>query len=345
MFIGEIPPIYPGTRTHPRAMLLVLLAGLAALSAAGLTSDASAIERVSGPKLGRSFVVSRVSGTVLVKTPGSARASRLTRQRRTIPVGSTVNATSGKVRLVGAVSRSGGKQAGLFYSGAFKATQARRARAVIDLKLVGGNPGVCEPAQSGGARQSQVSARVIRRLRGNAKGNFRTRGNNSAATIRGTKWVTEDRCDGTRTESQEGRVETTTPIGAEDLTFPLEPGQSLLGYCQERGTPRSVCILVFSDPYNFGYYFGIGTLRPETEYTVCIRTAGVPDDCGQFPLPDDNGDGVRVSVVGCQYSGNADGVADYITLWALSGETLGPLAFNAPLVGPSTTLSCIYQSA
>ena len=308
-----------------------------------LASEASAIERVSGPNLGRSFVVSKVSGTVLVKPPGSARASRLTRERRTIPVGSTVNATKGKVRLVGAVNRSGGKQAGLFYSGAFKATQARRARAIIDLKLVGGDPGVCDAAQSGNARASQLS-RVIRRLRGNAKGNFRTRGNNSAATIRGTKWLTEDRCDGTQVVSQEGTVETTTPIGEEDLTFPLEPGQSILGHCKDRGTPSSYCILVFSDPNNLAYYFGIGTLRPETEYTVCIRTAGFMDDCGRFPLPDDNQDGIRVSVVGCQYSGTADGFGDYITLWVLSGETLGPLAFTAPLVGPSTSLSCIYQS-
>jgi len=323
--------------------VLLLLAGLAALSAAGLTSDASAIERISGPKLGRTFVVSRVSGTVLVREPGSARASRLTRERRTIPVGSTVNATSGKVRLVGAVRRSGGKQAGLFYSGAFKATQARRARAIIDLKLVGGDPGVCAAAQSADATQSQLS-RVIRRLRGNAKGHFRTRGNNSAATIRGTKWLTEDRCDGTQVVSQEGTVETTTPIGEEDLTFPLEPGQSILGHCKERGTPRSFCILVFSDPVNLNYYFGIGTLRPETEYRVCVRTAGFQDDCGTFPLPDDNADGIRVSVVGCNYSGSADGFADYITLWVLSGETLGPLAFTAPLVGPSTSVACIYQS-
>ena len=107
----------------------------------------------------------------------------------------------------------------------------------------------------------------------------------------------------------------------------------------------AICILVFSDPNNLAYYFGIGTLRPESDYRVCIRTAGFMDDCGQFPLPDDNQDGIRVSVVGCQYSGTADGFGDYITLWVLSGETLGPLAFTAPLVGPSTYLSCIYQSA
>ena len=313
----------------------------ALLAVALLVAPASAIEPVTSPKLGRTFVVSKVSGTVLVKPPGSVRAARLT-ERRTIPVGSTVNATKGKVRLVGAVKRSGGRAAGVFYSGAFRATQARRARAVIDLKLVGGRPGVCAGTQSS---QQSLAPRVIRRLRGNARGRFRTRGSNSAATIRGTKWLTEDRCDGTHIESTKGRVETKTPIGAEDLTFPLEPGQSIVGYCAERGTPRSFCVLVFSDPHNFGYYFGIGTLRTEADYRVCIRTEGFADDCGQFPLPDDNGDGIRVSVVGCTYSGSGDGFADYITLWVLSGETLGPVAFNAPRVGPSTSVGCTVASA
>jgi hypothetical protein len=338
--IGDISPIHHGTRSRRGVALLAALVGLSALSS-GLAADASAVKRADGPELGRSFVVSRVSGTVLVKTPGSARRIRLTRRPRTIPVGSTVDATRGKVRLVGAVNRSRKKQAGVFYAGAFRVTQKRRPGAVIDLKLVGGNPSVCAAAQSAAA---QLSPRVIRRLRSSARGHFRTRGSSSAATIRGTKWTTEDRCDGTRTVSEQGTVQTTSPIGEDDLNFPLQPGQSIVGYCRESAGVREYCVLVFSDPVNFFYVFGIGTVRPVDSYTVCSRTEGVPDDCGQFPLPDDNGDGIRVSVIGCQYSGGADGFADYIAFWYLGQEGIGPLGFNAPRFGPSTTVQCIYEN-
>jgi ferric-dicitrate binding protein FerR (iron transport regulator) len=37
-------------------------------------------------------------------------------------------------------------------------------------------------------------------------GRFRTYGNNSVATARGTAWVTRDRCDGTVTRVREGAV-------------------------------------------------------------------------------------------------------------------------------------------
>ena len=35
---------------------------------------------------------------------------------------------------------------------------------------------------------------------------FRTRGRHSAATVRGTVWITADRCDGTLTQVKRGRV-------------------------------------------------------------------------------------------------------------------------------------------
>ena len=35
---------------------------------------------------------------------------------------------------------------------------------------------------------------------------FRTRGANSVATVRGTRWWTEDRCDGTLTRVRQGSV-------------------------------------------------------------------------------------------------------------------------------------------
>ena len=47
----------------------------------------------------------------------------------------------------------------------------------------------------------------MRRLFGDAKGSFRTSGRNAAATVRGTRWSVQDRCDGTKVTVQRGRVE------------------------------------------------------------------------------------------------------------------------------------------
>jgi ferric-dicitrate binding protein FerR (iron transport regulator) len=46
----------------------------------------------------------------------------------------------------------------------------------------------------------------VRRLFGDGKGSFRTRGRTAAATVRGTRWGTQDRCDGTLVIVQRGRV-------------------------------------------------------------------------------------------------------------------------------------------
>ena len=47
---------------------------------------------------------------------------------------------------------------------------------------------------------------VLGRLWGNGKGRFRTNGKYSSATVRGTIWLTTDRCDGTLTTVKRGTV-------------------------------------------------------------------------------------------------------------------------------------------
>ena len=47
---------------------------------------------------------------------------------------------------------------------------------------------------------------MLGKLWGNGKGRFRTNGKYSAATVRGTIWLTEDRCDGTLTTVKRGTV-------------------------------------------------------------------------------------------------------------------------------------------
>ena len=49
--------------------------------------------------------------------------------------------------------------------------------------------------------------RVVRSLWGrDSHSRFRTHGRDSVATVRGTRWVTTDRCDGTLTRVTQGKV-------------------------------------------------------------------------------------------------------------------------------------------
>ena len=49
--------------------------------------------------------------------------------------------------------------------------------------------------------------RPVRRLWGKGTGSFKTKARFSSATVRGTTWLTEDRCDGSLIQSDEGTVE------------------------------------------------------------------------------------------------------------------------------------------
>jgi hypothetical protein len=324
------------SRSGRRASIALAVLLAVPLAFGTLTPDASAKRHKPRPKLGRTVVVAPVHGRVRVKVRGSRRYKRL-RRARAIRLGSTVDATKGQVRLRSATGS--GTESGVFSEGAFVVTQTRTSPPIVELRLVGGRPGACAQAQGAGPRPA-ASRRVIRRLRARARGHFRTRGRNSAATVRGTTWLTEDRCDGTVITSQEGTVDTTTQLGTQD--FQLQPGQSLVGYCVEPNTPNLTCVVEESDPAKFTYLFAIGTVRPATQYQLCvISPAGFPD-CGTFPLQDTNGDGIRTSGVGCVYSGSQDGTGDYSAQWTLDGTLFGPLFFTAPLLGPNTTESCIY---
>ena len=80
---------------------------------------------------------------------------------------------------------------------------APRDNGPLDLSLPPADVTIC-PSVS--PRAPLSSATPIRRLRGRARGRFRTVGRNSAATIRGTDWTITDRCDGTLTTVRRGTV-------------------------------------------------------------------------------------------------------------------------------------------
>jgi uncharacterized repeat protein (TIGR02543 family) len=151
------------------------------------------------PTTGHDVDVQPVTGKVLVKLPGKRVFVSLKRVSE-IPVGSQVDTTKGKVKLVSALRRGKLNRAN-FYDGLFEVRQVKKPGAVTDLVLRG-SIGACKQAATLG-----LQAKKKRRLWGSGKGRFRTRGNYSSATVRGTIWEVEDSCAGTLTRVSRGVVE------------------------------------------------------------------------------------------------------------------------------------------
>jgi streptogramin lyase len=163
---------------------------------------------VAPPVLGKSVVVKPAGGTVKVKTPGSKRYRALAAGAQ-LPVGTTVDTRSGKIVLQSARNTHGRTQKGTFWGGVFQIRQRKHGKGMTDLHLRGGGFSSCgnRAGISVLAREAKGKRRVVRRLWGKDKhSRFRTHGRDSVATVRGTRWVTTDRCDGTLTRVTQGKV-------------------------------------------------------------------------------------------------------------------------------------------
>ena len=172
------------------------------------------------PALRRAAVIERVRGVVRFRLPGEERDRRLTGPT-TVPMQTIVDTTEGRVRLTVARDRRGRTSKGVFYDGRFRLAQGAGDRPITHLRLVGEFETACPASASASANPSASAAakrRKRRRLWGDGKGRFRTRGRYSAATVRGTKWLVEDRCDGTLTKVARGEVEV-VDFAPEDTTF------------------------------------------------------------------------------------------------------------------------------
>jgi hypothetical protein len=170
--------------------------------------------------------VAVVRGKVLVKRPDSAKFVALTSTTE-IPVGSQVNTINGTIRLT--MGLGGGRtNTADFYSGIFTILQGRAANALTTIRLEAGNFGVCRRggralSLDGGAARSK---RPVRRVWGSGKGRFATKGRYSSATVRGTRWLTQDQCNGTLTRVLQGVVLVRDFRARRNVT--LRPGRSYL---------------------------------------------------------------------------------------------------------------------
>jgi hypothetical protein len=186
------------------------------------------------PALGQSVIVTPVSGLVFIKpagsgggaddqvtAPGTGQGFVPLTEVRNIPSGSQIDARRGTLWL-GTASGAGAHsklQKVTITGGVFQFAQRRAgsAKGLTTLSLLeGAFPGApsyaqCpKPAADGGpaARAARASPKILQTLKATDNhGRFRTQGRYSSATVRGTQWITEDRCDGTLTIVTRGTVE------------------------------------------------------------------------------------------------------------------------------------------
>jgi hypothetical protein len=197
-----------------------------------------ACETAEPPEPLETVNVSEVSGNILVKLPGVQGFVPLGPEVQ-IPLGSTIDARNGKVRLfaargggVGRVvpgigpARAGGLelQSAVFGSGMFKVgQQQQQAKLITRIDLTGGNFSQC---RSGGTSP----VKRVRRIQAVGEGSFSTKGRYGTATASSstatTSWNTVDQCNGTLVKAREGRL--VVHDLARDRTIRLKAGERFL---------------------------------------------------------------------------------------------------------------------
>jgi hypothetical protein len=143
-----------------------------------------------------------LTGKTLVELPATSRFITLSGPRQ-VPVGTLVDARAGVVRLAAATATAQRLDAGDFQAGSFQIRQDAAERGLTELRIRDDQAVRAACGRTTGRRQS---TRVFGRLLGDATGRFRTRGEFSTATVRGTQWGVRDRCDGTLTVVRRGKV-------------------------------------------------------------------------------------------------------------------------------------------
>ncbi|HYI17079.1 MAG TPA: PKD domain-containing protein [Solirubrobacteraceae bacterium] len=200
---------------------------------------------VPQPVLGEQGVARPVRGIVRYRLPGRKRFRRMV-ELTAIPNGTEIDARKGRVLLTVLHDASGALDGARFYAGRFRFRQGKAAVPVTTLKLTDGTLSKCRKGKGGGAKAGASGAGVLavaariprssgsRRLWGNGRGKFRTRGRYGAATVRGTKWLTDDRCDGTLVRVKRGVVDVRDLQRPQRKVTRLEAGEER--FVEKRGT-------------------------------------------------------------------------------------------------------------
>jgi streptogramin lyase len=178
------------------------------------------------PTLGKAVAAAKTTGTVLVRKPGQTDYTALA-EGDSVPVGAVVDATNGTFTLTSALDRNGHTQNGKFWGGRFTVRQTASEKGVVEIGLVG-RPTGCGK----GVAHAAAKRKPIRLWGQDNHGKFRTRGRYSAATVRGTKWLTTETCAGTRTTVAAGAVSVVDKV--RHRTVVVRAGHSYLARAPKR---------------------------------------------------------------------------------------------------------------
>jgi Ca2+-binding RTX toxin-like protein len=180
------------------------------------------------------------SGTVSFTLPKSDDSVQLEGAAQ-VPIGTEVDTTDGVAKVT--VARGATLDTSEFYDGDFSVLQPG-PRSLGELKLQGGSLLDCVSSFRALAKRKPV-----RRLWGSGKGHFRTRGRYSSATVRGTKWLTEDLCGSTRITVVQGVVLVHDFVRNVDVSVPA--GHSYRANALPRSVRNAGCTIVGTDERDF----------------------------------------------------------------------------------------------
>jgi hypothetical protein len=170
------------------------------------TAPGVATEDVT-PVLGRTVAAAAVTGQVKATAPSGA-AVDLT-GAKAIPTGTVIDTRAGAVELKTALDGDR-VQVARFWGGKFEVRQSPTDKGLTRLVLRGGDFSACSATGASTASAQAAATKKKPRPRSlwgsDSHGRFETRGRGSVATVRGTRWLTQDTCAGTRTRVASGAV-------------------------------------------------------------------------------------------------------------------------------------------
>lgn len=161
----------------------------------------SDIGAVPAAQAGRSFNVAPASGDVLVAPLGIGVALPL-REEDLVPIGSAVDATTGRLRLATASAPGGPLQQAEVYAGPFILQQGTGPAPYTNFRL--------PPLPCSSPRVASIAAKRRKKKRklwvSESGGRWRSSTGSTSAAAVGTLWKTTLLCEGTRVTVQEGTV-------------------------------------------------------------------------------------------------------------------------------------------
>jgi hypothetical protein len=204
--VAGLPDPTPATRTFTVRTTPVIVptptATATPVATVAPTATATATPAPTpAPVENKSVAAAPVAGTVLIKAGG--KFVPLT--GRLVTNGSEIDARKGKV----AITTSANEKA-VFSDGIFKVSQTGGVTTLTLTEKLD-----CSSKRARAAAKKPKT----RKLWGDGKGRFRTKGSYSAATVRGTRWLVQDTCTSTLTQVTQGVVSVQDFPGKKTITL------------------------------------------------------------------------------------------------------------------------------